>query len=256
MDEGKIVLVNCFSQSISRDVRRVLQSLVLSDIRQASFARKTPQKTFTWFADEAQNFFITESMCESMADLLRMSRSFGSFFCFLTQNIATAVPDTRTLNTLYTNIRWSFSMRGEPSDCSFLKSALPVTGRRPRPRRDPFVEQKFSSFSEERGLLLDEMSGLPDRTGWLWLRTESPEAIPMHTSDLSIPSGGDLETAVAAIKRDPTLGGRISRKMYDRMIADRDREWKQPDAPAPRNVDNGFALAYQRMRGKNGRGND
>src|SRR5437867_3822086 len=25
MDEGKIVLVNCFSQSISRDVRRVLQ---------------------------------------------------------------------------------------------------------------------------------------------------------------------------------------------------------------------------------------
>src|SRR5437867_11367132 len=100
-----------------------------------------------------------------------MSRSIGSFFCFLSQNIVIAVQDARMLSTVYTNVRWTFSMRGEPSDCPFLKSALPVTGRRQRPRRDPFVEPTFCSLAEERGLLLDEIFGLPDRTGWLWLRT-------------------------------------------------------------------------------------
>src|SRR5438552_3944220 len=39
-DEGKIVLINCFGTSISRGVRQVLQNLVLSDIRQAVFARQ------------------------------------------------------------------------------------------------------------------------------------------------------------------------------------------------------------------------
>ncbi len=38
-NEGKIVLINCAGQSITRGVRLLLQGLVLSDIRQAIFAR-------------------------------------------------------------------------------------------------------------------------------------------------------------------------------------------------------------------------
>jgi hypothetical protein len=254
MDEGRIVLINCFSPAISRDVRRLLQSLVLTDIRQAVFARRSPDNTFTWFADEAQNFFVTDSMCESMTDLLRMSRSFGTFFCFLTQNMAAAVPDARTLNTLYTNVRWSFSMRGEPSDSAFLKSAFPITGRRRRPKCDPFAAQMFCSPAEERGLQLDEIANLPDRTGWLWLRSETAEAIAMRTPDISIPSGREIDEAVAVLRRDPTIGGRISRKTYDRALADRERKWKAlPTDEGDPDLD--FAGTYQKMRGTKGAAN-
>lgn len=249
MDKGHIILVNCFGQSISRDVRRVLQSLVVSDIRQAVFARKSPGNTFTWFADEAQNFFVTPALRDGMADLLTMSRSFGSFFCFLTQNMSTAVQDARMLSTVHTNIRWSFSMRGEPSDAAFLKSILPITGRRPRPRRDPYTPQTFCTPAEERGLMLDEIATLPDRTGWLSLRTEAAEAILMRTPDLDIPSGLDIDRAVSYLKRDPTFGGRMSKKQYDRIIAERNLAWNGP-AEVAGNFDQVLTAAYRKRRGK------
>src|SRR2546427_7994820 len=137
-DEGKIVLLNCFGENISRGVRRLLQALVLSDIRQAVFARRQKDISYLWLCDEAQNFFLTEKERDNMTDLLTMSRSFGAYFVFLTQNMSTAVQDPRMLKILYTNIRWSFSMRGEPGDCAFLKAVLPVTGRALRPQASPF----------------------------------------------------------------------------------------------------------------------
>src|SRR6202162_5042746 len=97
-NEGKIVLVNCSGPTITRGVRMLLQGLVLSDIRQSIFARpNNPPVTYLWLADEAQNFFLTRQQQEDMAEILTMARSFGSFFCFLCQNISTAVPDARFL---------------------------------------------------------------------------------------------------------------------------------------------------------------
>jgi len=82
-NEGKIVLVNCAGQSITRGVRLLLQGLVLSDIRQAIFSRpNNPPVSYLWLADEAQNFFLTRQQQENMADVLTMARSFGSFFAF------------------------------------------------------------------------------------------------------------------------------------------------------------------------------
>src|SRR6266404_7465429 len=82
-NDGKIVLVNCAGSSISRGVRLLLQGLVLSDIRQAIFARpNNPPVSYLWLADEAQNFFLTRQQQENMADVLTMARSFGSFFAF------------------------------------------------------------------------------------------------------------------------------------------------------------------------------
>lgn len=142
-DEGQIVLINCFGESIARSVRRLLQALVISDIRQSVFARSEKESPFLWLCDEAQNFFSTAKLRENMSDLLTMSRSFGTHFLYLTQNISTAVQDPRMLSILHTNIRWAFAMRGEPSDCAFLKSALPVTGRKARPQTNPFAEKTF-----------------------------------------------------------------------------------------------------------------
>jgi hypothetical protein len=245
-DESKIVLINCFGQTISRSVRRLLQALVVSDITQAVFSRRRRDNPFVWLFDEAQNCFLTPKLRDNMADLLTMSRSFGSFFLCFTQNMTTAVQDARLLRTLWTNMRWSFSMRGEPNDCAFLKPVLPVSGRKLRPQADPFQEKSFYSIAEERTIEWDSIANLPDRVGWLWLRTRSAEALHLKTQDLVTPEGQDLDEATRPLCRDPSIGQRLSRKEYLRRISQRDREWlAEPEA----DLNEAFAGAYQRIRG-------
>jgi hypothetical protein len=225
-NEGKIVLVNCAGPSITRGVRLLLQGLVLSDIRQAIFVRpNNPPVSYLWLADEAQNFFLNKQQQENMADILTMARSFGTFFLFLCQNLSTAIPDARILETLYTNIRWSLTLRGTPRDAQFLRAALPVTGRRLRPESHPYRERTTYSPEEERSLALEGIAHLPDRTGYLWLKTRSPEAIPVMTRQIDLPEGEAFRQAVAALRGDPGLGGRVSRSEYDRLVLERDREW-------------------------------
>jgi hypothetical protein len=229
-NEGKIVLVNCAGPSITRGVRLLLQGLVLSDIRQAIFARPTnPPVSFLWLADEAQNFFLTRQQQENMADILTMARSFGSFFCFLCQNISTAVPDARVLEILHTNIRWSLTLRGTPRDAQFLRAALPVTGRRMRPEPNPFRERSAYSAEEERSLALESVAHLPDRAGYLWLKTRSREAVRIETRRIDLPEGEEFRRIVEALRAEPAMGGRVSRAEYERQIEERDREWLEAD---------------------------
>ncbi len=228
-NEGKIVLVNFAGQSITRGVRLLLQGLVLSDIRQAIFSRpNNPAVSYLWLADEAQNFFLTRQQQENMADVLTMARSFGSYFCFLCQNISTAIPDGRILETLHTNIRWSLTLRGTPRDAQFLRAALPVTGRHSRPEPHPFRERTCYSPEEERSLAFEGIAHLPDRTGFLWLKTRSPEAIKIQTATVDLPEGEEFRTIVEALREEPNLGKRISRSAYEKLIMERDREWLEP----------------------------
>jgi hypothetical protein len=222
-DEGRIALINCSGANLSRGVRRLLQGIAMTDIRQSIFARQRSDSSYLWDCDEAQNFFTTEMLRENMADVLTMARSFGSHVLYFTQNLSTAVPDARLLKTLFTNVRWSFSMRGEPSDCAFLKPVLPVSGRKPRPQANPFEEPTFYTLAEERTITHEAIAGLPDRTGYLWFRGKSPEAIKVRTRELSILQGRELMAATLAIRRDPTIGLRLSRREYERLIAERDR---------------------------------
>lgn len=244
-DEGRIVLINCFGTSIARSVRRLLQGLVLSDVRQAVFARTSTERAFLWICDEAQNFFLSEKLRDNMTDLLTMARSFGTHLLCLTQNIATAVPDPKMLRTLYTNLRWSFSMRGESGDCAFLKPVLPVTGRRPRPNRDPFREPEFYSVAEERALVLDEIAALPDRVGYLWLKTRSNEALYIRTAELTGPDGKELEAATQPLRSDAAIGQRMTRGAYECAIAVREGRWNEE----PKDLDAKLEAAYRRVRG-------
>jgi hypothetical protein len=245
--EGKIVLVNLAGPSITRGVRLLLQGLVLSDIRQAIFARpNNPRVTYLWLADEAQNLFRTRQQQEDVEDLCTMARSFGSFVCFLCQSLTTAVPDSRILETLYTNLRWSLTLRGTPRDAQFLRAALPVTGRRPRPDPDPFRERTFYSPKEERSLLLDGVAHLPDRTGYLWLKTRSPEAVKIRTRGLALPEGEAFREAVASLQEEPRLGGRLSRREYGELIEERDRMWREPGEMS--DLPDRFEKKYQEER--------
>ncbi len=229
-NEGKIVLVNCAGPTITRGVRLLLQGLVLADIRQAIFARpNNPPVKYLWCADEAQNFFLTKQQQDNMADILTMARSFGSFFYFLCQNLSTAIPDARILEHLHTNIRWSLTLRGSPRDAQFLRSALPVTGRLERPEAHPFRERRLYSLEEERGILADGIAHLPDRVGYLWLKTHSPQALKLHTASVPLPNGAEFREAVEQLRQDPAIGGRISRTEYLAEIENRDREWFGPE---------------------------
>jgi len=205
----------------------LLQGLLLSDIRQAILARPNdPRVTFLWEVDEAPNFFATRQQQEDLTDICTMGRSFGSFFCFLCQNLSTAVPDARILETLHTNTRWSLTLRGTPRDALYLRAALPVTGRRPRPDPLPFRERTFYSAEEERALTLEGVAHLPDRTGYLWLKARSPEAVKITTRGLALPGGEEFRETVESLREEPRLGGRLSRTAYENLIAERDREWR------------------------------
>jgi hypothetical protein len=246
-DDGKIVLINCAGTNLNRGVRRVLQALLVSDFCQAVFSRKRREAPVLLVADESQNFFITERLRDQMTDFLCMSRSFGVHGLFLTQSITAAVQDSRLLNTLHTNIRWSFAMRGEPGDAAHLKGALPVTGRKPRLQTTPFEEPSFHTLNEERTIALEGVANLPDRMGYLWLKSSARHAFLMRTADLDIPSAIELEQAILPLRCDPTFGMRQSRKDYDRMTEERHRAWRS-EAPSDMSVT--LAGAYRRGRGE------
>ena len=100
-----------------------------------------------------------------------------------------------------------------------------MTGRRLRPDPHPFRERTFHSSDEERSLALEGIAHLPDRTGYLWLKTRSSEAIKITTRRLELPEGEEFRQIVEALRQDPRLGGRFARSEYQRFIDQRDREW-------------------------------
>lgn len=243
-DQGKIILANCFGKNLSRSVAQLLQALVLSDVRHGVFSRRR-KDSFLWVLDESQVFFGNERLRDHMNDLLCLARSFGSFFICLTQNVSTAVHDARMLANILTNSKWTLSLRSQPADCAFLKPALAVTGRRLRPQINPFEEPGFYSLNEERAMELESVASLPDRTGFLWLRSRSDEALKITTETLAIPRGEALESAIEALRSDPEVGGRVTREIYEAKL----RRRKTPQKESPSGFADSLAGEYKRRRG-------
>lgn len=224
MDSGAVILVNTAGPNISRATARTLQSVVVSDIRSAVFARER-RNDFLWIFEEAQNFFKTRQLRENVIDLLTTSRSFAMHGLLITQNMSTAVQDSDILETLYTNVRLATVLRGTPKDAGFIQQALPATGRRTKPRMNPYIPIEFYSLSEERNLLLQEISSLKDREAWFWIKSLTSEAFRMRTRTVDIPCGLQLKDAIEPLHSDAALGRRISRKAYVDDIARRRASW-------------------------------
>ena len=246
-DEAAILVFNYAGSSISERTCLFLQTLTVSDLCRTILDRQQPENPFVVVVDEAQNLLASPVMREQLTEALRLARSSGTHFWFLTQNLSAAVQDARVLKQFHTNIKWSLSFRGEPADCSFLAPFLPVTGRRPKPKLHPFEETSFYTIAEERAMEFEAIANLPDRVAWLWLRGRSTEAIKIRTRTLDIPQGRALREATLAIERDPTIGNRCTRKEYDRLLAERDRAWAAEESEAA-GVDEELARAYRRRR--------
>jgi hypothetical protein len=231
MDSRAIVLVNCSGANIPRSTARTLQALVLADIRHGVFNREK-RSPYLWICDEAQHLFRTKYLREHMSDLLTMARSYSVHGLLITQNMANAVQDSEILETIHTNARWALVLRGSPKDAAFLQSAFPVSGRREKPKPNPYAPAEFYSVTEERNLLLQEVAHLPDREGWLLIKSMSGEALRIKTPTVDIPAGARFQEAVERIRRDPSIGRRQSRTAYLEEVASRDATF-QPGAVKP-----------------------
>ena len=56
-------------------------------------------------------------------------------------------------------------------------------------------------------MMLDAITHLPDRVGWLWFKHLSAEALKITTDHLAMPQGEDLRAAVHSIRRDARSAG-------------------------------------------------
>jgi hypothetical protein len=244
-DQGALVFVNCFGPNIPASLRRLLLCLSYSDFHPSVVRRLDRSKDFLAVIDEAHALLAVPRLREHLEDGLRIHRSFRTRYLLGTQHISASVNDPRLMKLLETNINWSMSFRGEPGDAEFLKPVLPVTGRKLEPQGDPFQPRRFYSLAEERAMALESIAHLPDRTGYLWLRSRSGVAIKMRTRDLE-PSGQSLEEAGEEILRDPSIGGRLSRAEFLKKVERRDHDWRHTTNS---NSDNKLADAFRRRRG-------
>jgi Helicase HerA, central domain len=246
-DEGRIPLIKCGGPNVSRTTARTLQSFLLSDISRAIFARTSPT-AFVWLFDEAAQLLRNRHVREALLDFLTLARSYRSFCLYLTQSLPTAVQDRDTLESFYTNVKWAVSLRcGTAHDVSFLEPALPITGRLPKPRVSPYDATQYYRPSEERSLRLSRTSSLPDRVGWLWLKSLTGEAIRIRTRTLTLPEGRAFQDTVESLRADPTFGHRISRAAFTAKITRREAELS---AAEPGDQVELLKKAYQEIQGK------
>ena len=69
----------------------------------------------------------------------------------------------------------------------------------------------------------------------------------MRTADLALPAPNELERDINTLRSDPTFGARQSRKEFDRMTEERNREWR---SELPSDISTTLAGAYRRGRGE------
>src|SRR5207302_6426914 len=64
-----------------------------------------------------------------------------------------------------------------------------------------------------------------NRTGYLWLKARSPEAVKIKTTRLALPEGEEFRRLIEGLREEPRLGGRLPRSGYERIMRERDEEW-------------------------------
>lgn len=186
-DQGCIILINTAGHNITRGISEILQGLILSDIKQSVFRRTNPNQKFIWFFDEAQNLYKTSANREHMVDLLTMARSFSSLFVLMTQSLTSATRDQDILNSILGNVRWVIMLRSTLRDAGLIAPAIPVTGTILKSRHNPFEPAQHMSESEELKARLNEVTRLPDRTAYCWLKAYLGKAVKIITPLVSPP---------------------------------------------------------------------
>lgn len=228
-DQGSIILINTAGHNITRGISELLQGLILSDIKQSVFRRTNQQQKFIWFFDEAQNLYKTSANREHMVDLLTMARSFGSFFVLLTQSLTSATRDQDILNSILGNVRWIVMLRSTLRDAGLIGPAIPVTGTMLKSRHNPFEPAQPMSESEELKARLNEVTKLPDRTAYCWLKAYLDKAVKITTPLVAAPheiAGCSREQFDAFMKAE-RIGQGLSKAEINKTIKGREQSLKE-----------------------------
>lgn len=243
-DGGAILLINTAGRNITRGISELLQGLLLSDIKQSVFRRSNPSQQFLWLLDEAQNLYKSAVNREHMADLLTMSRSFGSFFVLLTQSLTSAVRDADILNSILANVRWIVMLRSTLRDAELIAPGIAVTGALHKPAHNPFEVAKSMTESEELKARLKEITKFPDRLAYCWLKAWVGTAVKVTTPHVPLPFevAGCTKEEFAAFVQSEKLGQGLTRKEIISDIERREQRLKllfKPRASASPTPDKG-----------------
>jgi hypothetical protein len=217
------VLINTAGPNINRGVSELLQGLILSDIKQSVFRRANPARKFLWCFDEAQNLYKSPANRGHMVDLLTMARSFGSFFVLLTQSLTSAVHDQDVLNSILANVRWLIMLRSTLRDANLIAPAIHLTGRQPKPKHNPYEQTKYLTESQELQVRLNEITKLPDRVAYCWLKAYLSKAVQITTASVPAPhevAGCSQEVFEAFVKTE-TIGQGIPKAEIGKVISER-----------------------------------
>jgi hypothetical protein len=198
MDNGTPVLMTVGGPTLPRSLTRVIQSIVVSDLRQAVFTRKNTQQPYLWFVDEAQCLFAQRADADNLSTLLAMARSFGGHLALITQSLTAAFSDRDLLASLETNVRWFVVFRCGLQDAQILEPAMPVTGRLVRQRND-HGRIAYMTPAQELEHRLRQVTNLPPRTAFFWLRGSGMPLTLMTTHQLQI-----QKSSAAAASSDQT----------------------------------------------------
>jgi hypothetical protein len=184
---GSIVLITTAGPNINRGVSELLQGLVLSDIKQSVFRRQNPGHKFLFFLDESQLLYKSPANRTHMVDLLTMARSFGSFCVLLTQSLTSAVHDQDVLNSILANVGWIVMLQSTLRDSNLIAPAIHLTGKMPKRKHNPYEETKYLTESQELQARLNEITKLPNRLAYVWLKAHLSSAVKLTTPYVPAP---------------------------------------------------------------------
>lgn len=138
---------------------------------------------------------------------LGMARSRGVSMWLASQSLAGAAKVSATLpKVVATNCDIHICFRASPEDARAMAHALPVTGRRPRPKAAPWEEASrtpFLSKNEELEQLTQEISSLPGRTFYFWNRRQGGRAVLVRAAEVT--SRGSASRLVRARLQEGAL---------------------------------------------------
>jgi hypothetical protein len=186
MDTSAQVLVNTGGPALPRSVSQVIQSLVVSDLRQAVFARQERSRGYLWFIDEAQTVMSNQADTDNLTDLLTMARSFGVGLALMTQSVTAASPSRSFVNQLETNTSWMAVFRCGLDDARLIEPGLAIDKRSMRERHLSGRSQ-YLTVEQERRLQLEGITRLPSGEAYVWPRADGRPATKVRFPRVCLP---------------------------------------------------------------------
>ncbi|HXG65142.1 MAG TPA: DUF87 domain-containing protein [Blastocatellia bacterium] len=187
---------------------------------------------------------LFETLCADPAllrGLVERSSNLQVRDCFLhrfdDESKATLLALCQRLESLFISesVRLSLSATTAP-DFAALQDSGAMTGRMTKPQHNPFEPAKPMSESEELKSRLKEITKLPDRAAYCWLKAFADKAVKIQTPLVPQPHElvGCNQQELADFMKSEPIGQGVSRDEIKKLVAERQQELRRLVRPAAR----------------------